>query len=393
MSQAFIIMQIGNSDLDHACEQAIVPALRDCGLEPKRVDKHNKGELLKSEIISFIENSDIIVADLTNERPNCYLEVGYAMGVDKFRNLVLTAREDHNQDSNNHLPGGPKIHFDLSGYDILFWHPDRLDEFRSELEKRVRRRQAILAPASIAPLSVWDNVWIESHRDKAMMGLQVVQKTAKPGFVEIAFALSGGKPNIAQTDLLEAAKAAQIDTFGWPIGVVLDRRDEYRPRPTADGIIAEIAAEDRKSYDYWSLRRNGDYYLLQNLFEDMRQSGYIYFNTRIVRITETLLYCARLYSRLGIPSTTIANIHIVHGGLAGRILGSAGGLRDLHFKYSTTENEVLSEIAVPLSSVESNLVQLVKNLTHPLFMVFDFFNPSDALYGDIVNKFIEGKVT
>ena len=122
--QAFIIMQIGNFDLDHACEQAIVPALRACGLEPKRVDKHNKGELLKSEIISFIENSDIIVADLTNERPNCYLEVGYAMGVDKFRNLILTAREDHNQDSNNHLPGGPKIHFDLSGYDILFWHPE-----------------------------------------------------------------------------------------------------------------------------------------------------------------------------------------------------------------------------------------------------------------------------
>ena len=54
---------------------------------------------------------------------------------------------------------------------------------------------------------------------------------------------------------------------------------------------------------------------------------------------------------------------------------------------------MLSEIAVPLSSIESNLVQLVKNLTHPLFMVFDFFNPSDALYGDIVNKFVEGKVT
>ena len=27
MSQAFIIMQIGNSDLDHACEQAILERL------------------------------------------------------------------------------------------------------------------------------------------------------------------------------------------------------------------------------------------------------------------------------------------------------------------------------------------------------------------------------
>jgi nucleoside 2-deoxyribosyltransferase len=120
MAQAFIIMQIGNAELDRVCEQAIVPALKACGLDPKRVDKHNSGGLLKSEIIAFIEGADIIVADVTNERPNCYLEIGYAMGAGKFRNLVLTAREDHSVDSPNHRPGGSKVHFDLAGYDILF---------------------------------------------------------------------------------------------------------------------------------------------------------------------------------------------------------------------------------------------------------------------------------
>ena len=68
MAQAFIIMQIGNSELDSMCEKAIVPAIQACGLEPKRVDKHNRGGLLKSEIIKFIQTTDIIVADLTNER-------------------------------------------------------------------------------------------------------------------------------------------------------------------------------------------------------------------------------------------------------------------------------------------------------------------------------------
>lgn len=120
MPEAFIIMQIGNPDLDKMCEQAVVPALKACGLEPVRIDKHNKGGLLKSEIIKRIQDSEVIVADLTNERPNCYLEVGYAMGIDKFRNLILTARQDHNQDSPDHQPGGAKIHFDLSGYDVLF---------------------------------------------------------------------------------------------------------------------------------------------------------------------------------------------------------------------------------------------------------------------------------
>ena len=142
--QAFVIMQIGNDDLERVYERAIVPALRACGLGPKRVDRHNRGGLLYSEIVSFLEESDILVADLTHERPNCYLEVGYALGAGRFSNLVLTAREDHHADSTSYRPGGPKIHFDLAGYDILFWSPTRLESFGSELEKRAQRRLRLL---------------------------------------------------------------------------------------------------------------------------------------------------------------------------------------------------------------------------------------------------------
>jgi hypothetical protein len=142
--QAFVIMHIGNPGLDLVYEQAIAPALQACGLVPKRVDRHNAGGLLHSEIISFIDESELIVADLTHERPNCYLEVGYALGTGRFTNLILTAREDHNSDSPSHRPGGPKVHFDLIGYDILFWAPGRLADFRVELEKRALRRLRML---------------------------------------------------------------------------------------------------------------------------------------------------------------------------------------------------------------------------------------------------------
>jgi hypothetical protein len=145
MGQAFVIMQIGIPDLDPLYEQVMVPACRNCGLDPKRVDRHNEGGLLHSEIISFIEESDIILADLTNERPNCYLEIGYALGAGRFTNLILTAREDHSTDHPDWRPGDPKVHFDLAGYDILFWKPDRLDAFRVELEKRIWRRLQILS--------------------------------------------------------------------------------------------------------------------------------------------------------------------------------------------------------------------------------------------------------
>lgn len=46
MPEAFIVMQIGDPRLDAVCERAIVPALKACGFDPKRVDKHNQGGLL-----------------------------------------------------------------------------------------------------------------------------------------------------------------------------------------------------------------------------------------------------------------------------------------------------------------------------------------------------------
>jgi hypothetical protein len=145
MQAGFVIMQIGNPELDGVYERALAPALSACGVEPRRVDRHNRGGLLVSEIITFIEEAEVVVADLTHERPNCYLEVGYVLGAGKLTNLILTARADHDAESPAHRPGGPRVHFDLAGFDILFWRPGRLDDFRRELEKRVRRRQEMLA--------------------------------------------------------------------------------------------------------------------------------------------------------------------------------------------------------------------------------------------------------
>lgn len=316
MEQAFIIMQIGNPELDRVCSEAIVPVLNECGLDPKRVDKHNEGGLLKSEIIRFIEGSEIIVADLTNKRPNCYLEVGCAMGVDKFRNLILTARDDHNQDNPNHKPGSAKVHFDLIGYDVLFWNAGNLAAFRVELEKRIRRRRSIIGRSAGAPASAWDEGWLDRHRAAAREGISKIGLT---GLTEVRHALSPPKPNAIASELLEVAEQAQIHTFGWPIGVVL--HTDQRPRPVSDGILAEIPAP--ASYDYWSLRRNGDFYLLQSLFEDRHRPGSIFYDTRIIRVTEALLHCARVYARLGAPATSVVHFAVFHSGLKNRLLSRA----------------------------------------------------------------------
>jgi hypothetical protein len=63
----FVIMQIGNDELDKLYDSFISKALEDSGLKPIRIDKHNEGGLLKNEIIKNIENALIIIADLTNK--------------------------------------------------------------------------------------------------------------------------------------------------------------------------------------------------------------------------------------------------------------------------------------------------------------------------------------
>ncbi|MFC1871297.1 hypothetical protein ACFLYF_02705 [Chloroflexota bacterium] len=392
--QAFVIMQIGNSALEKVYHECVSPAIKSCGLEPKRVDKHTEGRLLKSEIVGFIESSDIIIADLTNERPNCYLEVGYAMGLDKFRNLILTAREDHNPDSTNYKSGGHKIHFDLSGYDILFWDAEKPEDFQQELERRVRRRLTVIQPSVEKPKSSWNEDWISRHREIAISGLKGIERSA---FMEVKTTLRDLKVNILQSELLHQARQAQIATFGWPIGIVLDRNG-FRPKPTTDGIVAEVTIKDtdrRQSYDYWTLNKNGDFYLLISILEDTRKENNIFFNTRIVRITEALLHSARLYSSLNVPRDAHYLVGIRHGGLKGRVLSTSSTAKRVPPSGDTgsSEDEVYIEVETTIEQTESKLIELVEQYTQPLFVLFNFFELNRGVLEQVVNDFVEGKVT
>ena len=391
MPHAFVIMQIGNPELEELCKKAIFPSIRACGLEPRRVDRHNEGGLLKSEIIRFIQESDILIADLTNERPNVYLEVGYAMGVDKFRNLILTVREDHFPDSPSHASGGPKIHFDLAGYDILKWSPHEQGAFRGELETQIRRRQAILAQGQpLAPASVWDQAWLDAHRAAA---LQKLHGLGRQGHMEVRAAIHPPKPLKKHADLNRAARAAPIET-GWPIATYVDT-DEFRPRSRADGIVASIQPDTKESFDYWSIRTNGDFYFLGSLFEDERQPGQagqlFFFDTRTIRATEAILYCISLYSQLGVNRSARLSVAMRYGGLRGRRLESATDRFPPIYRPVADEDIIDLETTGSLDEFEGQLVDKVIELTAPLFALFDFTEVNRSIYTQIVNDFVAGR--
>lgn len=393
MDEAFVIMQIGDPALDTVCDEAIDPAIVDAGFTPRRVDRHNAGDLLKSEIVEFIERSQIIIADVTNERPNCYLEIGYAMGLGKKPNLILTAREDHHHSSPNFVNSGPKVHFDLEGYDILFWDPKDLSGFRRDLAERIKRRASIIGTTKPDPARSESNfMWRNSLRDQGEAGLA---NLGRSGYMEVAAELRPSG-NWSQPQLRDAIRDASVHTFGWPIAIVLDNRDEYRPRPTSDGIVAEVAigggGSERTTYDLWKLFRDGRFYTLLSLFEDERAPGSLFFDTRINRITEALFLLTRLYRRLEVSDTNVVDISFRHSGLAGRVLRAANSNRAMFGDRKAAEDISDVRFTSTVVELESNLVSTVKSITQPLFMLFDFFELGDEILEEISEGFVGGTV-
>lgn len=373
MSTAFIIMSIGNSDLDKMCEKVIIPSLVKCGFKKEnciRIDKHNEGGLLKSEIIKHISDADIIIADLTNERPNCYLEVGFAMGIDKFKNLILMAREDHNPDSPNYQKGGPKIHFDLIGYDILFWEQNNFNYAIEELVKRLDRRLQLLSANQIKENS-WDRDWIDSNRKK---GLTIISSVTQQNYLEILFSLDDKDINADHHKLKEAAIRAQIPITRFPIGMVSN------PQPRRRGIVD--SAKISGWVNFWALRFDGDYYLIESFsIPDEIRINAIHMGLRIDRIIAALKFCERLYGNLGINHGSV-NVSVTHKGLKGKLLYGV--------QISTsnsTEDEVKTERKITFERIRSDLPGIVMEFGNDLLVLFGFFSQKSWEYESLVRDF------
>jgi TIR domain-containing protein len=232
------------------------------------------------------------------------------------------------------------------------------------------------------------NSWFLQERTRAQ---DLISKINLTGYMELRANVSHSLSK-SQIELLNAVKLSEIRTFGWPIGVTLENREGCRPRPYKDGIKAEIsiAEGDRKSFDYWAARSNGDFYLLQSLFEDSRKPNQIFFDTRVVRVTECLMFIEGLYSKLGVPPEARVGIQITHGGLKGRELSSASSNRHIFSHGPAEENESVSEITTILGTMGETRVDDVRKIVEPMFMLFNFMQFNASVYEDIVRNFERG---
>jgi hypothetical protein len=99
----------------------IYDTIHRCGYICEKVDDSVFAGNIVDRIMDGIRNAEFVVADLTLEKPNVYLEVGYAWGMNKP--VLLLARE------------GQRLHFDLSHHKCLFYKT--IGKLAEALEKTV----------------------------------------------------------------------------------------------------------------------------------------------------------------------------------------------------------------------------------------------------------------
>ena len=126
--QIFVIMKFEDEVLDSAYIGVIRPLGEEFGFNVLRIDDIEDSGIITAQILESIAESEIVLADLTGARPNCYYETGvaYATG----RELILTIKE------------GEEIHFDLSVNRFITWKTEH--ELRTKLRQRL---EAIIARA------------------------------------------------------------------------------------------------------------------------------------------------------------------------------------------------------------------------------------------------------
>lgn len=120
--QIFVIMKFKDKVLDSAYEGVIKPIIKKFKYKPLRIDEIQDSGKINEQILEEIGRSEVILADLTGERPNCYYEAGFAHAIGK--EMIFTIRK------------GAPIHFDLYTYRFIEWETE--EDLRKKLNERLK---------------------------------------------------------------------------------------------------------------------------------------------------------------------------------------------------------------------------------------------------------------
>jgi hypothetical protein len=120
LKQIFVIMKFDDPALDSAYQGAIkAVSQNEFGFRVLRVDEIHDAGQIAHQVLDNISKSEIVLAELSGGRPNCYYEAGFAHALGKT--MIFCIRHGENP------------HFDLTGYRFIQWRTE--EDLRRQLRQ------------------------------------------------------------------------------------------------------------------------------------------------------------------------------------------------------------------------------------------------------------------
>lgn len=120
LRRVFVVMQFGDPTLDAVYRDVIRIVAGEFGYDVLRIDEIQDSENVTAQILEAIARSELVLCELSGERPNCYYETGFAHALG--RELILVIRR------------GDRTHFDIVSHRFIEWST------HEELDAALRRR-------------------------------------------------------------------------------------------------------------------------------------------------------------------------------------------------------------------------------------------------------------
>lgn len=117
--EVFFVCPFDNNEIDHNYKIVIKPCVEKHQFAIQRADEISHTRTITDVIISAINKSRFVIADLTEAKPNCYYEVGYAHSIGKP--VIIIAKS------------GTERHFDLAAHNWTYW--DSYEDLQDKMEK------------------------------------------------------------------------------------------------------------------------------------------------------------------------------------------------------------------------------------------------------------------
>jgi hypothetical protein len=154
--------------------------------------------------------------------------------------------------------------------------------------------------------------------------------------------------------------------------------------------MGSLDNSDAGHADFWRISETREMFMIRGYVEDGRDIGRPDIKPRttldvtlpVWRIGEMLLFVERFAKALEVPDALV-HVRCSWHGLENRRLVSVSGRRMVWDDRVSRASEIETMAAVPASQISARLPDVVRELTEPVYQLFDFFTPPSSLLGGI----------